>query len=69
MPIFEYICKKCKKQFELLVYSGDIPECPACKSQELSKLISRVSLGAGTGSASSSGGKCSSCASGHCSHC
>jgi putative FmdB family regulatory protein len=41
MPIFEYACQKCSKQFEALVRpGGEAPSCPACRSTELEKLIS-----------------------------
>ena len=40
MPIFEYSCKACGKQFETLVRTGTTPACPACQSEELERLIS-----------------------------
>lgn len=41
MPIFEYACKKCGKEFELLVRpNGETPACPACQGTELEKLLS-----------------------------
>lgn len=41
MPIFEYACKQCGKEFETLVRPGsDAPSCPACKNTELEKLLS-----------------------------
>jgi len=41
MPMFEYACKNCAKEFEVLVRpNGDAPACPACQSTELDKLIS-----------------------------
>ena len=31
MPIFEYVCKKCGKNFETLVPNASAkPACPAC---------------------------------------
>ncbi len=45
MPIFEYQCKGCGKEFEALVLpTTDAPACPACKSTELEKLISRPAI-------------------------
>lgn len=45
MPIYEYLCKNCKKPFSFLVGvvadSGE-PACPRCGGKELTKLISRV---------------------------
>ncbi len=40
MPIFEYVCKKCRKEFELLVRGGEEPACPACGKKELAKQFS-----------------------------
>jgi putative FmdB family regulatory protein len=40
MPIYDYRCKDCDKNFELLVRSSSIPVCPACGSQQLEKLLS-----------------------------
>jgi putative FmdB family regulatory protein len=41
MPIFEYQCASCGKEFELLVRnSSTVPECPACNSTELRKKLS-----------------------------
>ncbi|MDR1696371.1 MAG: zinc ribbon domain-containing protein [Endomicrobium sp.] len=44
MPLFEFICGKCGKEFETLVLSGDeSTECPFCKSGEVTKLFSSFS--------------------------
>ena len=40
MPIFDYECRTCGEQFELLVLKGTVAECPACHGQELEQLIS-----------------------------
>jgi len=41
MPIFEYACRQCQKEFEALVRpNGDAPSCPSCASTELDKLLS-----------------------------
>jgi putative FmdB family regulatory protein len=40
MPIFDYECRGCGEQFELLVLKGTVPECPECKGQDLEQLIS-----------------------------
>jgi putative FmdB family regulatory protein len=45
MPLFEYRCKKCKRQFSLLVgvTREKAPlECPRCGSTKVTKLISRI---------------------------
>ena len=40
MPIYEYVCRQCNHQFELLVRDGDKPACPSCGRRRLSKLLS-----------------------------
>jgi len=45
MPIFEYACKSCGKEFEALVRKNqDTPSCPKCKSEDLEKLISTPAI-------------------------
>ena len=50
MPIYEFECKECKKEFEKLVFAGDDPqvECPACKSRNVRKQMSASSFMAGS---------------------
>ena len=40
MPIFEYRCKECEKEFETLVMGRERPACPSCRSSRLEKLLS-----------------------------
>ena len=40
MPIFEYSCKSCGREFEILVRPGTTPACPACASTELERQLS-----------------------------
>jgi len=43
MPLYEYRCKDCDRQSELLVKSLDAkPECPECGSVQLEKLLSVI---------------------------
>jgi putative FmdB family regulatory protein len=44
VPIFEYACRACGREFEQLVRTGDTPACPACASQDLDKLLSAVAV-------------------------
>jgi putative FmdB family regulatory protein len=45
MPLYEYICRACKNEFEALVRSQDpAPACPACKSADLERLHSAFGL-------------------------
>lgn len=40
MPIFEYTCQDCGREFEKLVRSGEQPACPHCQSTHLNKHLS-----------------------------
>ena len=44
MPIFEYVCKGCGNEFELLIRGQDKAACPKCKSVKLEKVISRPAI-------------------------
>lgn len=49
MPLFEFHCEDCDREFELLVGLKEQPQCPSCESLKLEKLMSasaaRVSSG------------------------
>ncbi len=48
MPLFEYACRDCDKRFTWMsgvVADEKTPRCPACRSADLRKLISRVTRG------------------------
>ena len=40
MPIYEYACEACGREFEKLVRSGETPACPQCESTRLHKRLS-----------------------------
>jgi putative FmdB family regulatory protein len=41
MPIYEYHCRQCANEFELLVLKGSpAPACPSCQSEDLEQLLS-----------------------------
>ena len=40
MPLYEYTCRDCKNEFELLVRDGEKPVCPTCEGGKLDKLMS-----------------------------
>lgn len=45
MPIYEYLCKKCKNSFEHLALNGkEQPACPSCASKSLTRLMSASSI-------------------------
>ncbi|ADK84184.1 regulatory protein, FmdB family [Desulfarculus baarsii DSM 2075] len=71
MPIYEYKCNKCAKEFEVLVLgSRDDVRCPQCDAADVSRLMSGFAhKNEGGTLVSSSGGGCSSCSGGSCSTC
>jgi putative FmdB family regulatory protein len=40
MPLYDYKCRACGRQFEELVRHGEAPVCPSCNSGDLEKLVS-----------------------------
>ena len=44
MPIYEYKCRGCGEQFELLVLAGTVVACPACGNQDLERTISMFAV-------------------------
>jgi putative FmdB family regulatory protein len=42
MPLFQYECKNCHAEAEVLVRGKEKPACPACGSKKLHKLLSTV---------------------------
>ena len=44
MPIFEYLCKDCGKQFEALLIGSQEAECPGCKGKQLEQQLSTFSV-------------------------
>ena len=75
MPIYEYHCDGCGKDFESLVFGSDkLGNCPLCNSVKVNKLMSAcgfLSKGSGGETVKSSGSSssCGSCASSNCSSC
>lgn len=65
MPIFEYRCKKCGKNFETLVLQEEIKklQCPHCQGEDAEKLLSTFSAGSAKPAPRQGGcgGCCSSC--------
>ena len=74
MPIYEFHCNQCNREFEYLILGSDKPVCPKCKSKNVCKLMSAcgfVSKGGGgeTVRKSASASACSGCTSGSCASC
>ena len=66
MPIFEYICKECRHQFETLLYGTQKAECPKCRATSLEPQLSVFAVSAKGSTATSSktgaeAGACGSC--------
>ena len=40
MPIFDYRCRGCGQEFELIVLKTTVVACPACEGQDLEQLLS-----------------------------
>lgn len=62
MPLYEYACKTCAKQFELLVRSTETPECPACHGTALERKLSVFAAHTAAAPVASAGpGPCGAC--------
>jgi putative FmdB family regulatory protein len=62
MPLYEYSCKQCDRQFELLVRNSEAPECPACHGRDLERRLSVFAAHTGGAAAKSfTPGPCGSC--------
>jgi putative FmdB family regulatory protein len=46
MPLYEYECRACGRHFEFLTRAGQSPNCPACESADLQKLLSTFAVNA-----------------------
>ncbi|MBT8342643.1 MAG: zinc ribbon domain-containing protein [Desulfatitalea sp.] len=74
MPIYEYKCEKCGKEFEQLVFGGECPACPGCESDQVCRLmsccgfVSKNATGATT-SSSAGASSCGGCAATSCAGC
>jgi putative FmdB family regulatory protein len=40
MPLYEYHCKQCRADHELLIRGGERPVCPQCGGERMTKLLS-----------------------------
>jgi len=72
MPIYEYNCPRCHKDFEAIVMGNKKVVCPHCKCAKPDKKMSTFGMAGSSekgGSLGSSGSSCSGCSSGSCSTC
>ena len=44
MPLYEYACRACGREFEALVRQGDTPACPSCQGHDLERLLSMFAV-------------------------
>jgi putative FmdB family regulatory protein len=62
MPIYSYVCEKCKNSFELLegvTSEKTQKECPKCGSSRIRRTIASFSMGSSSGGSDlASGGSC-----------
>ena len=62
MPIYEYACQGCGREFEALVRSDTVAECPQCHSTRLDKRLSVFATAASSPEAlPAMAGPCGSC--------
>jgi len=49
MPIYEYTCRSCRHEFEVLLLpaSTDPPQCPQCDSKDLGQTLSAFAVKTG----------------------
>ncbi len=75
MPIYEYQCETCTREFEELVRGEERVCCPHCRGSSVRRKLSTFAKKSGekaetfSAQATSAAGKCSGCAGGHCSSC
>jgi len=69
MPIFEYHCKRCDKDFEVLVFGEEEVMCPTCTGKNVKKLLSSFSHKSDGQFTSSHGSSCTSCSATSCASC
>lgn len=59
MPLFKYVCRDCQNESEILVRSDEIPLCPQCDSEKLTKQLSAITpLSGGTPEPAMVGASC-----------
>jgi len=66
MPIYEFRCEQCRREFETLVMGREEITCPDCDSATITRLLSTFSHKSGDHFVSSKGSGCGDCSSTSC---
>jgi putative FmdB family regulatory protein len=61
MPLYEYICRECRHEFETLVTASRQPACPRCESRDLEKQLSVFAVAGSSRDAAPTAGACGTC--------
>jgi len=64
MPLFEYACRHCDREFETLVRANETPECPSCGGTDLERRLSVFAAhtnGSSSADAMAASGACGRC--------
>jgi putative FmdB family regulatory protein len=69
MPIYEYSCNSCGKDFEKLVFGSQAVECPGCGSIEVKKKLSIFGMSGVEKPFAGTSSGCTSCSKSTCSSC
>lgn len=69
MPIYEYKCKKCNGEFELLVFSNTEVKCPECQAKDVEKKMSVFGMSGVEKPFAGTESGCTSCKKVSCSSC
>ncbi len=71
MPIYEFRCRDCEKEFETLVLGqSDSVSCPQCRGSNVSRLMSACAFKSDKGFTPAKGSSgCSSCSATSCAGC
>jgi putative FmdB family regulatory protein len=60
VPLYEYVCSRCRRQFEELVLGHEQPHCPGCGAAEVERILSVVNAST-TSKASAAPDACDTC--------
>ena len=62
VPLYEYVCQKCSRQFEELIRGSAVARCPGCDTTDVQRILSVMSVGHADAHAGASGpAPCGSC--------